>query len=89
MIAAPEKRDELIELLIAGTKGMPGCLQYVISKDASDPSALWISEVWQDEASHKASFSLPNVQEAIAKGKPMIASFADRHVVEPIGGEGL
>ena len=34
LIAADNKRDELIEILIAGSKDMPGCQSYVVAKDA-------------------------------------------------------
>jgi hypothetical protein len=45
--------------------------------------------VWDSEASHKASISLPSVQKAIAAGKPMIAGFSNSTVTELVGGHGL
>lgn len=89
MIAVPGQRDELISILVDGVAGMPGCLSYVVAKDPADPNAVWITEVWDTEASHKASLSLPSVQDAIARGKPLIAQFGDYFVTEPIGGYGL
>lgn len=89
MIAAEEKRDELIKILLEGTNEMPGCLSYIVAKDTADKNAIWITEVWKDEASHKASLSPPAVQKAIAKGKPMIARFSDQTIIEPVGGHGL
>ena len=50
---------------------------------------LWVTEVWESSASHRASLSLPSVQQAIAKGKPLIASFGERFETKPIGGYGL
>ncbi len=88
IIAVPNERDRLISILLDGTKNMPGCIQYVVSKDSEDDDAIWITEVWKDQESHKGSMALPSVQEAIAKGKPLIASFAERHSVEPVGGQG-
>src|SRR5260370_40560391 len=73
MTAAEGKRDELIAILLQGTKEMPGCLSYVVAKDPADAAAVWVTEVWEDQASHKASLSLPAVREAMAKGKPLIA----------------
>ncbi len=84
--AAPGQRDALIEVLLQSSKGMPGCLSYIVAKDAKDENAIWVTEVWKDEASHKASLSLPQVQQAIAKGRPMIAGFGERFVTEPVGG---
>lgn len=89
MVAATGKRDELIEILLEGTKEMPGCLSYVISKDAENEDAIWITEVWDSQASHAASLSLPAVQDAIARGKPLIASFGHRFETVPVGGRGL
>jgi quinol monooxygenase YgiN len=89
MTAVEGKRDELITILVQGTKEMPGCLSYIVARDAADPNAIWVTEVWEDQASHKASLALPAVREAIAKGKPLIAKF-DQHVItEPVGGHGL
>ena len=89
MTAAPGKRDELIDILVAGTGTMPGCLSYVIAKDATNPDGIWITEVWDSPSSHKASLSLPAVQDAIARGKPLIAGFGERFETEPVGGHGL
>ena len=89
LIATPNERENLIDILLDGTKDMPGCIQYVISKDSVEADSIWITEVWKDQESHQASVSLPGVQQAIAKGKPLIARFEERHSVEPIGGQGL
>ena len=88
MRAQPGQRDALIAILLEGTAGMPGCLSYGIAKDKLDADALWITETWRDEASHKASLSLPSVQAAIAKGRPLIAGFGERFETEPVGGHG-
>ncbi len=87
--AVSGERDRLISILVQGVAGMPGCLSYIVAKDATDPDAIWITEVWDSEASHEASLSLPSVQEAIAQGRPLIASFSNRIVTEPVGGHGL
>ncbi len=89
MRARPGKREDLIALLLEGTGGMPGCVSYVIARDTGDADALWITEVWTDEASHKASLALPSVQAAIAKGRPLIAGFDSHTRTEPVGGIGI
>jgi quinol monooxygenase YgiN len=89
MRAQPGQRDALIAILLEGTAAMPGCLSYVIAKDKLDADALWITEAWDSQASHKASLSLPAVQAAIAKGRPLIAGFGERFETEPVGGQGL
>jgi len=89
MRATPGQRDVLIAILLEGTRDMPGCLSYVIARDPADADAVWITEVWSDEASHKASLSLPSVQAAIARARPIIAGFDQHTVTEPVGGHGL
>lgn len=83
------KRDELIKILLEGTKDMPGCLSYIISKDTEDENAIWVTEAWDSKESHKASLSLPSVKEAITRGRPLIAEFGEGTETEPIGGYGL
>lgn len=89
MITNDGKRDELIAILLDGTRDMPGCLSYVIAKDLSDENALWITEAWESREKHTASLSLESVQQAIASGKPLIAGFGERFETEPVGGHGL
>lgn len=89
MSAIAGQRDALITILLEGVAGMPGCLSYVVAKDPSDADAIWVTEVWDSQASHKASLSLPSVQQAIARGKPLIASFDQYIETLPVGGHGL
>jgi reactive intermediate/imine deaminase len=89
MVAIPGSRHALAAIMLDDAGTMPGCLSYVVAKDPRDANALWITEVWDSAASHKASLSLPRVREAIAKGRPLIASFGDNVESEPIGGLGL
>ena len=87
--AVPGQRDALVAVLLDATAAMPGCLSYVIASDPADDNALWITEVWDSQASHRASLSLPAVQAAIAKGRAMIAGFGSRVETVPIGGHGI
>jgi quinol monooxygenase YgiN len=87
--AVAGQRDVLGSLLLEATRDMPGCLSYVVAIDASDPDALWVTEVWDARASHAASLTLPAVREAIAKGRPLIAGFGNAVETTPLGGVGL
>jgi quinol monooxygenase YgiN len=89
MTAAAGQRDALIAILLEGTGTMPGCLSYVVALDRDDPDAIWITEVWKDEASHRASLSLPAVRDAIAMARPLIAGFSNQVTTTPVGGQGL
>lgn len=89
MTARDGKRDELISILLDGTKDMPGCLSYVVSRDTVEENALWITEVWDSKDSHQASLSLEAVRLAVSKGRPLIAGFGERIETTPAGGHGL
>lgn len=77
------ERDALIDILMAGTQNMPGCISYVIARDQADDAVIWITEVWENKEVHAASHSLPGVQEAVAKGRPLIAQMAMVATTEP------
>lgn len=89
MRAAPGQRDALLAILLEGTQGMPGCLSYIIARDPADADAIWITEVWDTRASHRASLQLPAVRAAIARARPLIAGFENSAETEPVGGIGL
>ncbi len=89
MIAKPGQRDAVIAILLEGTADMPGCRSYIVAEDPEDPDALWVTEAWEDRASHQASLALPAVQQAMAKGRPLIAGFGERFETRPVGGHGL
>lgn len=89
ILAVPDQRDVLMEILLEGTRDMPGCLSYVVAADPGDPNALWVTEVWDSQSSHAASLSLPSVREAIQRGRPLIAGFGQRVITTPVGGHGL
>ena len=87
--AVQGQRDALISILTDGVGGMPGCLSYIVAQDPTDGDAVWVTEVWVDQASHQASLSLPSVQAAITRGRPLIAGFGERFETIPMGGHGL
>jgi quinol monooxygenase YgiN len=86
VVAAPNRRNELIALLKGSSNAMPGCLSYVIAEDAADENGIWITEIWDSEESHQASLSLSTVKQAIAKARPLIAGFSKCAVTKPVAG---
>lgn len=87
--ASPGECDALMSILLESANDMPGCLSYIVAKDPADADALWVTEVWKDQESHRNSLSLPSVQNAISRGRPLIAGFGERFETSPIGGHGL
>jgi quinol monooxygenase YgiN len=89
MTAIAGQRDALVAILLDGTDGMPGCHSYVVALDPGDPDMIWITEVWDGPESHRASLSLPSVQAAIARTRPLIAGMEQVAETTPVGGHGL
>lgn len=84
ILTAPENREAVIGYLLDGSKAMPGCVSYVVAKDAGRDDALWVTELWTDKQSHQGSLSLPQVQQAIAKARPLITGFGTRAETSPV-----
>jgi len=86
LVAAPGKRDQIIQILGDATVSMPGCLSYVIAKDATDENTIWVTEVWDTQESHDASLKLPRVQKSVADARPLITAFERVAVTAPVRG---
>ncbi len=84
MTSKPGERDALVALMLQAAENMPGCLSYIIARDTGDENAVWITEVWEDEASHQASLQLPSVRDAIAKAMPLIAGIEPGIITDPV-----
>ena len=84
MMARPGQRAALIAILTEGTGAMPGNMGYLIGEDSANPDAIWIVELWDSKESHAASLQLPAVQDAIKRGRPLIAGFGTRAEFKPV-----
>jgi len=84
ILTAPENRDTVIGCLQGGSKAMPGCLSYVVAKDVTHEDAIWVTELWTDKQSHQNSLALPQVQQTIAKARPLITGFGTRAETVPL-----
>jgi quinol monooxygenase YgiN len=87
--AVSGKRAELATILIQEDGSMPGCLSYIVAENLTDADVLIVTEVWTDQAAHRASLHLPAVQAMIAKGRPLIAGFDSQVETKVLGGIGL
>ncbi|MBA8886701.1 quinol monooxygenase YgiN [Dokdonella fugitiva] len=87
--AQPGRREALVSLLLADVDGMPGCRSYVVAEGPADADTIWITEVWQDEAAHKAALQRPAVKASITAAMPLIASFGRQRETRVVGGYGL
>lgn len=89
LTVVPGKREEMIRILKESAGQMPGCFSYVVAKDRTEENVLWVTEVWDSEASHDASLALPAVKNAIPQGKAIVSRFEKIAVTGPVWGVGL
>ena len=85
----PGRRDEMIAILSESAANMPGCLSYVVAKDAGDENVLWVTEVWDSVTGHDASLSLAQVKSAIPRARAIVANFAKVAITNPVWAAGL
>lgn len=84
IMAQPGQRSALAAILTGMDRQMPGNFGYLVGEDSANADALWVVEIWEDEAAHRASLTLPSVQAAIARGRPLIAGFGERFTFRPV-----
>lgn len=88
IVAAPNRRRDLVSILEASSVKMPGCLSYVIAEDIADENTIWVTEVWDSEAAQKASLSTPVVRDGIGKARPLISAVVRVATTTPVAGFG-
>jgi quinol monooxygenase YgiN len=89
LTVTPGKREEMIQILRESASDMPGCMSYVVARDAGDADTLWVTEVWDSASSHDASLTLPSVRDAIPRAKPLVVGFEKVAATTPVWGAGL
>lgn len=73
--AAPGKRDELVAHLTQRNHRLKeiGCLAYEVGVNDDDPDTVFVVELWESAAAHRASLALPEVQASIAAARPLLS----------------
>lgn len=85
-------RDDLSSILLEAAEAMghvDGCEVYQISVSHEEPQAVYVYEVWQDEAAHQASLALDVTQTLIRRAKPLITGMERINTLQTLGGKGL
>lgn len=72
LTAAPGLGDRLVELLLTGLdEGSPGasehCVVYLVSRSASDPDVVHVTEGWTSEEDHHRTFAGEAAQAIVAR----------------------
>ena len=92
LTAHPGQRNALVEHLLRAAeliKSARGCRLWVVSTSAAEPEAVWVTELWESEADHDASLSLPGVREHIQQVMPLLTVRPERIDLRPVGGIGI
>jgi len=86
--ATPGKGAELEALLREAAAALgedSGCLLYLVSRSPQPSDTVFVTELWTSKRAHDASLEDERTREAIARGRPLIASFASDEL-RPVGG---
>ena len=78
--AKPDQVDELKRILmglVAPTRQEAGCLSYEIFQNRADPCDFTFVEEWASDAALDAHWKAPHVQDALARGVPLLAAAPD------------
>lgn len=83
----PGRAGELVAILTdpASDLGAHGCLQYDVGISSDDADTVVVIERWESAAAHTASLSLPAVQDAIRRARPLLTGQMGGHRFQVIG----
>jgi quinol monooxygenase YgiN len=80
LTARPGAIDDLKRILIGlvgPTRQETGCTSYEVFQNNADPCDFTLIEEWRDQATLDAHWASPHVQDALAKGVPLLAAPPD------------
>ncbi|MER5845108.1 antibiotic biosynthesis monooxygenase [Streptomyces prasinus] len=94
MTAQPGAGDRLVELLLTGlNEGSPGasthCLVYLVSRSASDPDLVHLTEGWTSQETHHQIFAGEAAQAIVARLGDMLAEELAYTDYVPVGGKAV
>lgn len=67
--------DQLLKLLLKASKELEpvgNCFCYIVGMDPHEPDAVYVYEVWENEAAHNDSLKLPAVRNLIKAAGPIL-----------------
>lgn len=88
LTAKPDKVDELRAVLLglaASSRKEAGCIDYEVLQNAADPCDFTLAEEWTSEAALDAHLTTAHVQDAFARGLPLLASAPDNRRYSKVG----
>ena len=85
LTSARGRRNDLITMMGGeDSHTIPGCLSFIVAEDAADEDVLWITEVWESQASHEASLQTPAIQTSLVDADTLIAAFEKVATTSPV-----
>lgn len=71
---ADGRREELVEILTRRSDALAevGCLVYEVGVTDDEPNTVFVVELWESEAAHRASLELESVRAAITEARPLL-----------------
>ena len=85
LTSTPGHRAELIEVLGGDdSHTIPGCLSFIVAEDSAHEDVLWVTEVWESEASHHASLALPPSKLGLAPIETLVARHDHIAISKPV-----
>ncbi|MDX3236393.1 antibiotic biosynthesis monooxygenase [Streptomyces sp. ME03-5709C] len=92
LTARPGLGDRLVELLLTGlNEGSPGasehCVVYLVSRSASEPDVVHVTEGWTSEEDHHRMFAGEAAQAIVAEIGPLLAKDSEYTDYVPVRGK--
>jgi quinol monooxygenase YgiN len=92
LTARPGTGDRLVDLLLTGlNEGSPGasehCVVYLVSRSASDPDVVHVSEGWTSEEDHHRIFAGEAAQAIVAQIDGLLAKESEFTDYIPVRGK--
>jgi quinol monooxygenase YgiN len=82
LTAVEGKRDEALAVLgrlVDATESEPGTVQYTLASDVLDPSVIWFSELYADQAALEAHATTSTMAEVMGLLSGLVAGAAEMH----------
>lgn len=92
LTAKPQMGDRLVDLLMTGlNEGSPGasehCVVYLVSRSASDPDVVHVTEGWTSEENHHRIFAGEAAQAIVAQIGELLAKESEYTDYVPVHGK--
>ena len=93
LTAVAGQQEALAEILIEASQLLSkakGCKLYAISKEASEPHAVYVTEIWDSKEDHDLSLKEEGVKALIIKAMPLLDGPPSKsQELEVMGGLGI